>query len=119
MSAHIGVTQEQWQEAERLFLDGSDRDDTSLAMPQHKYDTIVHLLKNWDVLTPAEKREMSKGNYMYWKKKYTLSPADNAGGRELLYQVTLLRVAHEGNLFGCIKAIHTNSTHSTVLYTCP
>ena len=50
MSADTVVTQEQWQEAERLFREGSDASDSGIAMPQDKYSMIVHLLQHLPAL---------------------------------------------------------------------
>ena len=69
-----GISQEQlrvWREkfeAKVVTL----ADDARSLMSEDKADLIVDLLRNWDSLTPAQ-RKAKTPNYIYFKNRYMLS----------------------------------------------
>ena len=78
MAANTQVTSEQWEAVRTTFY---EQLDSKAGMPDHKYNQIFEVIKNWDVLEPKERREMAGGNQAYWHHKYHVS---NLGGKELL-----------------------------------
>ena len=104
------VTEEQqWAEARRLFEQQlSERNCGTLT--KAKFDRIISLLTSWDTFTPAQRRDMSGGNHMYWNAKYAVAPGTTAEDTQLILRDGNKRVVHQDDLFDAIKDVHVQST---------
>ena len=61
------VTEAMWEAAGEKFYEKLPID---CGLSDEKYSTIKSLLVNWDDLSPADRRDRSGGNHIFWSKKY-------------------------------------------------
>lgn len=105
------VTDEQWDEAERLFKAEFEKSKIT-SMDEEKYRLICDLLHRWDSLSAKERQELGGGNHNFWRRKYKLL-VENAGEEDERWILAFRQmegiVAHSNNTFQCIKAVHEQS----------
>ena len=100
------VSDEQWEEARRLFDEQLKECGT---LTKARYDQVCKVLTSWDESTPAERRMMAEGNHNYWHETYVLSPEQNEEESVLMYRDTQKLVVHQDKLFEAIKDVHLQS----------
>ena len=61
----ILITDAQWAAAKQAFYERFEQSQLGRGMPLERYEFIVSILKQWDDLNPAQRREMSTNAY-YW-----------------------------------------------------
>ena len=106
-----GISQEQlrvwWEKFEAKVVTLAD--DARSLMSEDKADLIVDLLRNWDSLTPAQ-RKAKTPNYIYFKNRYMLSgesdliKADGSGVQR--------RVVRIDKLFDELLPYHLQHNHA-------
>ena len=74
----ILITDAQWAAAKEAFYEMLEEKGVGKGMPLERYELILSILKQWDVHTPAERREMSTNAYFWYSKyKFVISVNDD------------------------------------------
>ena len=105
-SGGMEVTEAMWEAAGEKFYEKLPVD---CGLSDEKYSTIKSLLVNWDDLSPADRRDRSGGNHIFWSKKYQVVED------RLCYKVAtddaldIKQVSCVETIFEDIKSVHTTS----------
>ena len=103
------ITDAQWAAAKQAFYEMIEESKLGRAMSSERYELIMCILKSWDNITPAERREMSSNAY-FWHSKFKVASAGDADDGQLLAIDTMKPVVTHENLFETIKNVHIDST---------
>ena len=110
------ITDKQWETARETFNEKLGENEGG---DVETYEKILGLMKNWESYTPAERREKSGGNHIFWHSKYSASEFD--GKWELLkltpigdtadgqQQLAYRRCSNVKRMFDDIKEVHIES----------
>ena len=105
----IVITDAQWAAAKQAFYERIEESGLGRAMSSERYELIMCVLKSWDSITPAERREMSCNAY-FWHSKFKVASAGDDDDGQLLAIDTMKPVVTHENLFETIKNVHIAST---------